>query len=80
MGTTLLTFSAFGSYQLSDGKPLLDHVLCLDPFSECGRYVEADGDKTVLDMVIEKRGPWACSSSAPSCGPSTPMLTTTFSK
>jgi hypothetical protein len=55
MGTTLLTLSAFGSYQLADGKPLLDHVLCLDPFSECGRYVEADGDKTVLDLVIEKR-------------------------
>jgi HEPN domain-containing protein len=56
MGTTLLTLSAYGSYQLSDGKTLLDHVLCLDPFSECGRYVEADGDKTVLDLVIEKRG------------------------
>jgi len=55
MGTTLLTLSAYGSYQLSDGKPLLDHVLCLDPFSECGRYVDADGDKTVLDLVTEKR-------------------------
>jgi hypothetical protein len=55
MGTTLLTLSAYGSYQLSDGKPLLDHVLCLDPFSECGRYVEAEGDKTVLDLVTEKR-------------------------
>jgi hypothetical protein len=55
MGITLLTFSAFGSYQLADGKPLLDHVLCLDPFSECGRYVEADDSKTVLDLVIEKR-------------------------
>jgi len=56
MGINMLTLSAFGSYQLADGKPLLDHVLCLDPFSECGRYVEADDDKTVLDLVIEKGG------------------------
>jgi hypothetical protein len=45
---------ALGALQLPDGKTLLDHVICLDVFSECGRYVEVGDHETSLELIARK--------------------------
>jgi len=44
-----------GSIPLPDGRPLLDHVVSLDVFSECGRYVEAGDGETTPELLAKKR-------------------------
>jgi len=46
---------ALGDLPLPNGKPLLDHVVCLDVFSECGRYVEAGDSETTPELLAKKR-------------------------
>jgi hypothetical protein len=50
----LLPPLALGSLRLPDGWPLLDHVICLDVFSECGRYVEVGDHETSLELIARK--------------------------
>jgi len=50
-----IAFLALGIPQMADGKTLIDHILCLDVFSECGRYVEPGNGKTNMDLVAEKQ-------------------------
>ncbi|NAZ24217.1 MAG: hypothetical protein GU357_00440 [Thermofilum sp.] len=50
-----IAFLALGIPQMADGKTLIDHILCLDVFSECGRYVEPRNGKTNMDLVAEKQ-------------------------
>jgi len=51
----IIAILALGIPQMADGKTLLDHILCLDVFSECGRYVEPGKGKTNMDLVAEKQ-------------------------
>jgi hypothetical protein len=51
----LLAPLALGALQLPDGKTLLDHVICLDVFSECGRYVEVGDRETSLELIARKK-------------------------
>lgn len=46
---------ALGIPRMADGKTLIDHILCLDVFSECGRYVEPGNGKTDMGLVAEKQ-------------------------
>jgi hypothetical protein len=51
----IIAILALGIPQMADGKTLIDHILCLDVFSECGRYVEPGKGKTNMDLVAEKQ-------------------------
>jgi hypothetical protein len=51
----LLVPLTLGALQLPDGKTLLDHVICLDVFSECGRYVEVGDRETSLELIARKK-------------------------
>ena len=51
----LLVLIALGTYSLPDGRPLLDHVVFLDTFLECGRYVEAGDGETTPELLAKKR-------------------------
>jgi hypothetical protein len=53
--TVTTAILALGIPQMADGKTLIDHILCLDVFSECGRYVEPGKGKTNMDLVAEKQ-------------------------
>lgn len=53
--TVTTAILALGIPQMADGKTLIDHILCLDVFSECGRYVEPGEGKTNMDLVAEKQ-------------------------
>ena len=52
---SLLSLAALGSIPLPDGRPLLDHMVSLDVFSECGRYVEAGDGETTPELLAKKR-------------------------
>jgi len=51
----LLAPLALGALRLPNGKLLLDHVICLDVFSECGRYVEVGDRETSLELIARKK-------------------------
>jgi hypothetical protein len=54
-GNLMLVPLTLGTLRLLDGKPLLDHVVCLDVFSECGRYVEIGDRETSLELLARKK-------------------------
>jgi len=55
VGSLLLGLAALGAYPLPNGRPLLDHVIFLDVFSECGRYVEAGDGETTPELLARKK-------------------------
>jgi len=46
---------ALGDLPLPNGKRLLDHVVSLDVFSECGRYVEAGDGEITPELLAKKK-------------------------